>query len=316
MEFYGFELRQLQYFVTVAEQSSFSRAAELLFVTQPLISQQISALEQQLGVELFIRKHHNLQLSAAGTAFYPDAKAILSQSNSLIQTVQNAEGTAKLEKLKIGFEELINWSPAMDELIRFQEDTPNFTSEIVYSDYHTIIHSLYNEKLDVVFGLLPNKNLSSRFRVKIIAHTRLCLAASKCQTERMTLAEYIQGLNQKPLYLLNGDYRGANCAVSVCVQLNISPQFHFMDSMHTILLNVAAGNGYAMFPQSVLQAHSGGMLRIESLSEIDETELCIAAIWNQTNTNPTLSAFVEHLKNDSSECSQCKKICAANRLFY
>lgn len=313
MEFFGFELRQLQYFVVAAEQSSFSRAAELLFVTQPLISQQISDLEQQLGAELFVRQHHALRLTPAGAALYPEAKAILEQSGSLIRTVQLGSQETTPGVLRVGFEDLYDWPFIVEKLNGFQKKQPNMVSEVSHSNYQTIVHDLFNEKLDVIFALLPNKSLSKKLRVKVIGKSNICLAASRTHTEHLDREAFIAGMDHKPLYLLNGDYRGTNSAIRTCVRLNVSPQFYFLDSMESIILNVAAGNGYAYFPRHTFRVHGGRMLRVEELSGIAETEVCLAAIWVSTNINPILPRFLEEFSWEGGECKTCGQACAVNK---
>ncbi|MEK7831230.1 MAG: LysR family transcriptional regulator, partial [Acidobacteriota bacterium] len=71
------ELRQIRYFVAVAEELHFRRAAELVHVAQPALSQQIRQLEEEIGAALFERTHHKVQLTSAGKAFYARAQTIL-----------------------------------------------------------------------------------------------------------------------------------------------------------------------------------------------------------------------------------------------
>lgn len=85
------ELRQLRYFVAVADTLNFSRAAESMFVSQSSLSKQISDLEQELGVLLFRRSKHNVELTEAGLLLMDEAKAILLRSEKLAPLLQQAD---------------------------------------------------------------------------------------------------------------------------------------------------------------------------------------------------------------------------------
>jgi DNA-binding transcriptional LysR family regulator len=74
----NFDLRHLRYFVTLAEEQNFARAAERLHMTQPPLSQQIMQLEETLGVPLFVRGKRPLRLTAAGSELLPEARRLLS----------------------------------------------------------------------------------------------------------------------------------------------------------------------------------------------------------------------------------------------
>jgi len=86
------ELRHLRYFVAVAEEEHITRAAVRLSMQQPPLSQQIKALEQELGVTLFNRVGKRIQLNGAGKLFLSDAREILTQAESAVKTLARARG--------------------------------------------------------------------------------------------------------------------------------------------------------------------------------------------------------------------------------
>ncbi len=99
------ELRQLRYFVAVAEELSFGRAAERLLIAGPSLSQQIKALERDLGVRLFDRDRRSVALTPAGSALLPPARALLEQADDLQRRARRLAGS---EPVRLGY---VNWLP-------------------------------------------------------------------------------------------------------------------------------------------------------------------------------------------------------------
>ena len=100
------ELRQLRYFVAVAEELNFGRAAARLLIAGPSLSQQIKALERDLGVTLFARDRRSVALTPAGAALLPDTRALLERADDLRHRAQRLTGS---EPVHIGY---VNWLPA------------------------------------------------------------------------------------------------------------------------------------------------------------------------------------------------------------
>ena len=99
------ELRQLRYFVAVAEELNFGRAAAKLLIAGPSLSQQIKSLEQDLGVRLFDRDRRSVRLTADGAALLPSARDLLERADSLRRRAAELSGS---EPVRLGF---VNWLP-------------------------------------------------------------------------------------------------------------------------------------------------------------------------------------------------------------
>ena len=102
----GVELRQLRYFVAVAEELNFGRAAERLLIAGPSLSQQIKALERDLGVRLFDRDRRSVSLTPAGSALLPHTRALLERADDLQHRARRLSGS---DPVRLGY---VNWLPA------------------------------------------------------------------------------------------------------------------------------------------------------------------------------------------------------------
>jgi DNA-binding transcriptional LysR family regulator len=102
----GMELRQVRYFVAVAEERNFGRAAGRLLIAGPSLSQQIKALERDLGVRLFDRDRRSVTLTPAGAALLPHARALLDRADDLRQHAARIAGS---EPVRLGY---VSWLPA------------------------------------------------------------------------------------------------------------------------------------------------------------------------------------------------------------
>ena len=148
------ELRQIRSFLSISETLHFGRTAELIHLSQPALSLQIRALEEEVGVRLFERNRRKTTLTAAGLAFRDDAAAAVSQLDQAIRRARLA-GEGKLGLLRIGF-----ISTAGNEIVpnlvrRFRDSNP----DIVFSLRNILtmdqIQMLVAGSLDVGFLRLP-----------------------------------------------------------------------------------------------------------------------------------------------------------------
>jgi DNA-binding transcriptional LysR family regulator len=121
------ELRHLRYFVAVAEELSFTRAAERLHIGQPPLSQQIQALEEEIGATLLDRSRRWVRLTEAGRLFLNDARHILSLSASAAETAHRAH-RGEFGQLKIGFTKSIPFTPIFPKIINaYRKKFPDVT---------------------------------------------------------------------------------------------------------------------------------------------------------------------------------------------
>src|SRR6478609_7641579 len=143
------ELRHLRYFVAIAEERSFTRAAERLWVAQPGLSTQIRRLERELGTQLFDRHTRGVDLTAAGEVFLERARVALAAADHAGAT--GADVRAGVEgALRIGISDGPSWTHTPQLLARFARERPGVELTVLRGPGGTLWRDLRDERLDTV----------------------------------------------------------------------------------------------------------------------------------------------------------------------
>ena len=150
------ELRHLRYFVAVAEELHFGRAAARLHIAQPPLSRQIRDLEREVGTPLFERVARGVELTAAGRAVLPEARLMLAQAARAQRTAERA-ARGEIGRLRVGFVEAATYSRVLPEVLGFfRMHLPNIGISLFEMDAHAqadALPALGEKALDVVRGL-------------------------------------------------------------------------------------------------------------------------------------------------------------------
>jgi DNA-binding transcriptional LysR family regulator len=146
------ELRQLRYFLLLAKELHFGRAAELAFVTQPALSQQIAKLEALIGVQLLIRDRRHVTLTPAGISLRDDAQALFEQLDQTLRRARAAT-TDQEFRISIGMVEYTNLPFVPPALMRLQQLYPDLKVERHEMNGAAQIAALPKRQIDIGFGV-------------------------------------------------------------------------------------------------------------------------------------------------------------------
>ena len=148
------ELRHLRYFVAVAEELHFRRAAERIHVAQPAISEQIRKLEQELGVQLFDRSQRGVTLTDSGTAMLEEARRVLRQADVAVSVARSARDRS-VRRLRVGY--IADSLPAAVPrgLRRLSQAVADLEVELESGDAHRLVEDLRLARFDAVITSLP-----------------------------------------------------------------------------------------------------------------------------------------------------------------
>jgi len=154
------ELRQLNYFVAIAEEQSFTRAAERLWVAQPGLSTQIRRLESELGVRLFERRPRGVDLTDAGELFLERARKAVAAA-ALARSTGDDLRAGRVGTIRLGIVTGAGWPLVGTLLGRFGRDRPDVELTVVESYAGTLLRDLHDGRLDAV--LAPSMFASTEF---------------------------------------------------------------------------------------------------------------------------------------------------------
>ena len=144
------DLRKLRYFLAVADELNYGRAAEVLHIAQPVLSRQIAVLERELGVALFERSKQGTQLTEAGELLREDARALLRTAAALQRRARSAGRAGK--EFTVGFMPGIIVTPAVR---RLEEEFPGLRVGVVRTSRDDQVEMVHDGRIDVSFARLP-----------------------------------------------------------------------------------------------------------------------------------------------------------------
>ena len=292
------ELRDLRYFVAVAQHRNFSRAAEQLHVSQPALSEQIRKLEDELGTPLFERTSRGAILTDAGEAFLPQARAVLAQADVAAESVRMvAEGVAGT--LTIGFIDsaALGILPAL--IRRFTARYPNVKLRLRELGTRLQLAAVEAGEIDVgiVRGPVWNAGLAGR----LIATESLLLALPGEHRLAGEEAVRLADLRDDGFITYPAD-RGAGLyeeTLRLCHDAGFEPKIvQEANEITTIIGMVAAGLGVAIVPASVGAVAPDGVVYRPT---DPRAELERWAVWRESAPLGVVHAFVRSLSLDETE---------------
>jgi DNA-binding transcriptional LysR family regulator len=250
------ELRHLRYFVAVAEELHFRRAAERLHVAQPAVSEQIRKLEEELGVRLFDRTQRSVSITDAGAALLEEARRVLQQAEIAITAARNARDQATT-RLRIG-----HVPDSMPATVARAIQLLGTSAPLVQVSLETggavrLIEEVRANRLDAAVVGLPAP--TSGLRAIPAGAEGVVAALPATHPQAVNPIVSIDRLAPERLIVLPADTNPSfrNAVISLCRDAGLSPAFVELAEprVEHALMAVAAGAGMALLPQSAAERH-------------------------------------------------------------
>ncbi|MBD2020890.1 LysR family transcriptional regulator [Leptolyngbya sp. FACHB-36] len=283
------ELRHLHYFIAVAEELNFSRAADRLHMAQPPLSQQIRQLEQELGFQVFHRTKRRVQLTEAGQAFLVEARQVLQHLDQAVQTGRQAS-RGEVGQLAIGFVSSTAYNILPPILQSFRRQVPDVTLELRELTTREQLQALLEGKLDIGFVRPPVEE--PELATAVIFREPLMVALPEFHALQKRAKVPVRSLSNEPFILFPraiapGLY---DPIISLCLQAGFSPRVvQEAIQMQTIVSLVAAEMGVAIVPLSLRNLQRQGVIYKPLQESTPMVE--IVMIWRKTPT-PIVQRFL------------------------
>jgi DNA-binding transcriptional LysR family regulator len=268
------ELRQLRYFVAVAETGNISRAARKMFLTQPALSRQIKALEDEIGLCLLGREAHSIHLTAAGEALLSEARDLLQRAEGIADRVRAAGQSVRL---RVGYAPSLASGLLSGAVANFSQKHPNARVELFDLSTRELLSGLENGTLDVAItvrrerdghGLKWTQLAKVPWRLAVNAQNRL---AKRAQISPAEVAD------EALLVFCKRDYPEYWDVVTAWLREQRQPPTIAgeYDGVNSLLAAVESGLGVAMVTTNAVGLIPKNV-RLRTLSR-PPPQLCIAA---------------------------------------
>ncbi len=284
------EFRHLRYFLALAEELHFGRAAQRLSITQPPLSLNIQQLEASVGAQLFTRNSRGVQLTAAGVAFVPAARALIEQAS---QAAREAREVAQglVGSLQIGFAGTVLYRGLPQMLKGFAAEYPKLRLTLRELSSSDQLIDLLHERLDV--GFVHTTRVPSGFSQILVSRQAFvaCLPMGHALARRKRVA--LTSLQGEPFAMISRavspDYHER--ILGVCADAGFSPEMRYeLRHWLSVVSLVAQGLGVALVPAALQQASLPGAVFVPLDSDTAPYET--HCLWKTDRDQAALGAFL------------------------
>ncbi len=294
-------LNQLEYFINVAECLNFTKAAKKSFISQTAMTQQIRALEKTVGVPLFIRDKHHVELTPAGRVYLDEARILLQRSKEALRLARLAsDGIAG--EVTIGFISGYGQSDFPGMLRNFHKTYPNIKIKLIRNNMSILLEKLERGECDLVMAVTPSKrnnpNLEHRYIKSYPVMAVLPGDHPLAKKEQLTYEE----LEQEEFIMMEPSSRPRDQmeeSILIYERGGYLPNVTAVEGdPETLFLMVSIGLGISIIPEYITRSyHSDLSLRMIPMVKQDGTKetVEVEASWAKDNHNPIVRHLIEVL---------------------
>ncbi len=296
------ELRQLAYFVAVAEELHFGRAAERLLLAQPSLSRQIRQLENEVGVTLLERTSRRVELTAAGRSFLDHAVATLAQAEEA-QVAARRAANGLAGHVRLGFVASVAVAVLPDLVAAHRRSHPQVTLELREMTTEAQVPALVEGRLDV--GLARDLEPVPGLRLVTVSRERLVVTMPAHHPLRSRRKLHFAEVRGEPFVTLPRDQvpRAWDRLWMLSRRAGFAPRIAQEALQYTTMLAlVAADIGVAVVPESVRSLRTSGVKYVPI--DDPDAESVILAVSREEERNPAVPGFLHVMNRDNAETAR------------
>lgn len=289
------DLRQLRYFVAVAEQLHFSRAAESLYISQSSLSYHIAELEKEIGVSLFLRDRRHVFLTPAGAAILPAAKRMLEEERKLLELVRGNQEPSAAHVLSIcldGANERFGIVGITNAIARLKRDLPGAELQFTYRDFDQMMQEILACQTDLCFCILQHDEaLNASLNRYLIYEDRLALVS----TQAGNMEDIAGILERLELYLGDPEERWNSRILKLLATVGAAPRTRHIDSINTAMSMVELGRAAMILPRRHYEIEAFGKPALQAIDfTMPAAKADLYAIWAKENYNPLIQKLLNY----------------------
>lgn len=300
------DLRHLRYFVAVAEELHFRRAAEKLNISQPPLSQQIKELEIEVGAQLFRRSRRRVELTAAGQVFLSRARIVLRDAGDLAEVARRAQRGEEGE-ISVGFIHTAGYGLLPAVIRRFRDANPAVEVSLEQQGSLAQVFELERGRIDV--GFTWSAAVGEGQKSECLLRERFVVALPRshrtARQKRISLAAFAQepfvSFPAQRAPFLHG------AVLRICASAGFIPRVrHETDSVHTVLGLVAAGCGIGIVPASAVEISTSDISFC--LPDEQEPQAEMSLQWRGDDASPVVARFVAEARDAASRYQRSRHL--------
>ncbi len=296
------ELRHLRYFVTLAEELHFGRAAERLSITQPPLSFNIQKLEESLGMRLFARDSRSVSLTAPGQALLAEARRVLAQVRHAEETVR-AVANGQMGSLQIGFTTSMLYRGMTETLHGFRKAVPMIDFDLIDMPVHEQVEAISQGRIHAAFSTsltLPRGLAGHRLEDDALA---CCVHAEHWLADRQRIKLGVLAEESFVLFSRDTTAAGHELVMQMCVAAGFYPKVrHYVRQWISAVALVSRGFGVALVPASIARA---GLPNVRFIALDDPLgQLSSWLLWHPQAVTPALERLISHVTQPPRKASR------------